>query len=204
MSAATAPRVAIVDSGCANVASVAYAFERLRAEVVVTDQASVIESASHVVLPGVGTAQAFMANLRAADLTECVRRLRRPCLGICLGMQLMFGESEEGNTQALGLFPGRVKKLPGGRGITVPHMGWNQLAFDPAASALLEGVTPSDYAYFVHSYYVPASDLAVATTTHGVEITAVVSRDNFYGCQFHPERSAGTGATVLRNFLELS
>ena len=197
-------RVAIVDSGCANVASVTFALERLGASPEVTFERSVIRAATHVVLPGVGTATSFMTRMRERELTECLRSLRQPCLGICLGMQAMFERSEEGDTETLGIFPGRIVRLPGGDGLTIPHMGWNRLAFGVSAHPLLEGIECGAHVYFVHSYYAVVSEPTIATTRHGVPIRAIAARDNFYGCQFHPERSGHTGARLLRNFLSLS
>ncbi len=197
-------RVAIVDSGCANIASVRFALERLGASPEITFETSVIRAATHVVLPGVGTATSFMARMREGELEECLRSLRRPCLGICLGMQAMFERSEEGDTATLGIFPGRIVRLPGGGGLTIPHMGWNRLAFSMNAGPLLEGIDSGAHVYFVHSYYAAVSGRTIATTRHGVDISAIAARDNFFGCQFHPERSGRTGARLLRNFLSLS
>ncbi len=197
-------RVAIVDSGCANVASVTFALERLGASAEVTFDASVIRAATHVVLPGVGTATSFMARMHERQLTARLRSLRQPCLGICLGMQAMFERSEEGDTETLGIFPGRIARLPGGDGLTIPHMGWNRLAFGASAHPLLEGIESGAHVYFVHSYYAVMSEQTIATTHHGVPISAMTARDNYYGCQFHPERSGRAGARLLRNFLSLS
>lgn len=200
----TAVNVVIVDSGCANVSSVFFALERLGATPQVSSVEATIRRASHVVLPGVGTAASFMAQMRRSGLVDCVRELVQPCLGICLGMHVMFEESEEGETAALGIFPGNVVRLPVKKGLTVPHMGWNRLEWTGSKSVLLEGIEHGAYVYFVHSYYAPLSDLALAKTHHGVDVTAIVARDSFYGCQFHPERSGAAGARILRNFLGLS
>ncbi|GMR24238.1 MAG: imidazole glycerol phosphate synthase subunit HisH [Acidobacteriota bacterium] len=198
-------RVAIVDSGCANVASVSFALERLGASPEVTFETKAIGAATHVVLPGVGTAMSFMTRMRERELTECLRSLRQPCLGICLGMQAMFERSEEGDTETLGIFPGRIARLPAGDGLTIPHMGWNRLAFDAGSThPLLEGIDDGAHVYFVHSYYAVVSERTIATTRHGVPMSAIAARDNFYGCQFHPERSGHTGARLLQNFLSLS
>lgn len=196
--------VVIVDSGCANVASVTFALERLGISPEVSYDADAIRAATHVVLPGVGTAPSFMTRMRERALTDCLRGLRQPCLGICLGMQAMFEASDEGDTETLGIFPGRIARIPARNGLTVPHMGWNRLS--PAATdhSLLAGIEPAAHVYFVHSYYAEVSEQTLATTYHGVDISAVVARDNFYGCQFHPERSGRAGGRLLRNFLGLS
>ncbi len=197
-------RVAIVDSGCANVASVTFALERLGVSPEVTFERGVIRAATHVVLPGVGTATSFMARMHERQLTECLRSLHQPCLGICLGMQAMFERSEEGDTETLDILPERIAQLPGGDGLTIPHMGWNRLAFSVSAHPLLEGIASGAHVYFVHSYYAAVSEHTIATTRHGVDISAMVARDNFFGCQFHPERSGCAGARLLRNFSSLS
>lgn len=196
--------VTIVDSGCANVASVAFALERLGHRPRVSDDDATIRGASHVILPGVGTAPTFMGRLQDRQLVTCIRELQQPCLGICLGMQVMFDHSEEGDTDTLGIFEGDVVHLPRLPGLTIPHMGWNRLRFGGDGSKLLEGVAPEAHAYFVHSFYVPERSLTLATTEHGTAITAVAARDNFHGVQFHPERSGPIGARILRNFLSLS
>ncbi len=192
--------LAIVDSGGANIASVRFALERLGIASELTADPAVIAAAERVILPGVGSAQEGMKRLRAKGLVDCVRRLRQPVLGICLGMQLLFESSEEGDTPSLGLIPGGVARLPESPGITVPHMGWNTLQ-SRQPSPLLAGIGPDARFYFVHSYAAPLSAATVATATHGAAFTAVVQRGNFSGVQFHPERSGAAGATLLRNFL---
>lgn len=194
---------AIIDSGGANLASLQFAFERLGAEAYVTADPARIRSAARVILPGVGSAGDAMARLRERGLTGVVPALRQPVLGICLGMQLLFERSEEGDTECLGILPGSVRRLQGSPGRPVPHMGWNQLS--PLRSdPLLEGVSAQDYVYFVHSFAVPLSDVTLASTQYGDPLSAVVRRGNFWGAQFHPERSAAVGARVLANFLQLN
>lgn len=197
-------RVALVDTGCANVASVSFALQRLGTRPEITAEPSAIRRATHVVLPGVGTARAFMSHIRERGLAAILRSLRQPCLGICLGMQAMFDASEEGDVETLGIFEGRVARLPGGDGVTVPHMGWNRITPHAPSHPLLDGVAPEAHVYFVHGFYVPVGDPTVATTHHGVDISAVAARENFFGCQFHPERSGETGARILENFLRMS
>ena len=193
--------VVLVDSGGANLGSVRYALERLGATPLVSGDAAVIAAADRVILPGVGAAGPGMARLRELGLVDVLRGLRQPLLGICLGMQLLFEASEEGDTACLGLLPGTVRKLAPAPGLRVPHMGWNRL--EPRRpSALLAGIAPGDWAYFVHGYAAPVTEDCVAASTHGAAFAAVVSRGNVHGAQFHPERSAATGARLLANFLE--
>ena len=197
--------VAIIDSGGANLASLVYALERLGARAVVTDQADAIRAAPRVLLPGVGSAGNAMARLRAAGLDTLIPQLTQPLLGICLGMQLLFEASEEGDsgaTTCLGILPGRVARMPASPERPVPHMGWNRLRI-LQADPLLEGIGDADYFYFVHSYAAPAGTHSLALTDYGSEFTSVAGRGNFRGAQFHPERSARPGARLLANFLKL-
>ena len=192
----------IIDSGGANLASLQFAFERLGAHTRVTADAAEIRSARRVILPGVGSAGDAMARLRGNHVASLLPTLTQPVLGICLGMQLLFQNSEEGDTQCLGILPTSVRRLQPKDGKPVPHMGWNQLALvreDP----LLEGIAPNDYVYFVHSFAAPVSDVTLASADYGTNLSAVVRRGNFWGTQFHPERSAQVGARVLANFLNL-
>jgi glutamine amidotransferase len=190
----------LVDSGGANIGSVRYALQRLGVESRLSADPAEIRAADRVILPGVGAAGPGMARLRELGLVETLRGLRQPLLGICLGMQLLFETSEEGDETCLGLLPGRVGKLPAAPGIRVPHMGWNQLR-STRPSTLLEGIADEAHAYFVHSYAAPVTDDCVAATDHGVPFAAVVARGNVSGAQFHPERSAAVGARLLQNFL---
>ena len=194
--------LAIVDSGGANISSVVFALERLGAPARLTADPSVIAAAARVVLPGVGAAREGMRRLRERGLLDCVRGLRQPVLGICLGMQLLFEASDEGDIATLGLLPGRVGLLPAGPGVTIPHMGWNTLEV-LRPSPLLSGLDTAARFYFVHSYAGPVNEHTVAAGTHGARFAAVVQRGNFSGVQFHPERSGAAGARLLRNFLEM-
>src|SRR5262249_8649219 len=143
-----------------------------------------------------------MSRLHSAGLVDTIRALKQPLLGICVGMQLLFESSEEGDVPCIGLLPGRVRRFTGHPELPVPHMGWNQL--EPArASPLLDGIDAGDYVYFVHSYAAPASSLALATTTYGDRFSSVVHHRNVFGAQFHPERSAQVGARLLQNFMNL-
>lgn len=192
--------VVLIDSGGANIGSVQYALERLGARAQLTADAEVIARADRVILPGVGAAGAGMARLRELGLVDVVRGLSQPLLGICLGMQLLFDGSEENDTQCLGLIPGSVRKLAGGEGIRVPHMGWNVLQSE-RDDALLWGIPPGAQAYFVHSYAAPVGDFTLASTAHGEAFSAIVRRGRCWGAQFHPERSASVGSRLLENFL---
>jgi len=195
--------VVVIDSGGANLASLGFALERLGVRSHITVEASAIAAAERVILPGVGNARAIMDRLESLRLVEVIRSLRCPVLGICLGMQILFEHSAEGDTPTLGIIPGRVEAITPRPGLSVPHMGWNTLMIrheDP----LLSGIGPGDWFYFVHGYHAPAASSAtIATSDHGGEFAAVVRRSNFFGVQFHPERSAAAGARVLGNFMEL-
>jgi glutamine amidotransferase len=193
--------IAIVNSGGANLASVIFAIDRLEKPYVFTADPDVIAKASHVILPGVGTAGMAMKVLNENGLVECLRGLTQPVIGICLGMQLLFEHSEEGNVDLLGLLPARVKKFESAS-LPVPHMGWNRLE-TKRDNPLLKGLDVQPYVYFVHSYYAPVGDYTVAATDYAVPFSAMVNRGNIFGCQFHPERSGKTGAQILKNFTEL-
>ena len=194
--------VAIVDSGVANLGSVRAAFARLGAAATVTRDPAVLRAAPRVLLPGVGAFDAAMSALREAQLVECLRTLTQPLLGICLGMQLLFERSEEGTEPGLGILPGRVTKLPAHGDVRVPHMGWNTIE-SIESTPLLSGVEAGDHAYFVHSYAVADGPLTLARCSNGVTFSAVIGDGRAFGAQFHPERSARTGARLLQNFLEL-
>jgi len=192
--------IAVINSGGANLGSVVQALNRLGAESVLTRDADVIRQASRVILPGVGAAAWSMNALRENGLVDVIRGLTQPVLGVCLGLQLLFESSEEGDTPCLGLIPGRVNRLFEAPGLRLPHMGWNRLTWVDD-DALARGMDGSEWFYFVHSYAAPA-EAAVATSDHGRKFAAVVRHENFAACQFHPEKSSGAGARLLRNFLE--
>lgn len=193
-------RVAVIDSGGANIGSVRYALDRLGVESVLTGDAEVIRQSERVILPGVGAAAVAMARLAQLDLIDTIRSLQQPLLGICLGMQLLFESSEEGNVETLGLMKGKVTKLPEAPGVRIPHMGWNRLAFR-RESHLLDGIDAGSQCYFVHSYAAPVADDCVASSAHGVPFAALVQRGNVAGAQFHPERSGAIGSRLLENFV---
>lgn len=195
-------RVAVVDGGGTNIASVRDALDRLDVTSRLTSDRGDILAADRVLLPGVGAAAAGMARLRELDLVEVLHEVRAPLLGICLGMQLLLERSaEDGGVATLGMIPGEVVRIPSSPGIRVPHMGWNTLE-DPAEDPLLRGIAPGERAYFVHSYAAPVGEATIATTRHGGAWSACVRSGNRWGAQFHPERSARTGARLLRNFIE--
>ena len=198
----SATNVVIIAGGGANIASLQYALQRLGTTSAVSANARRIRNASHVILPGVGAAAHAMSRLREQNLDSLIPVLQQPVLGICLGMQLLFEASEEGETQCLGMIPGRAARLPCGSGRPVPHMGWNTLKID-RPGPLLDGLQQDDYAYFVHSYALPLGPATTASSHYGLSFSACVQSRNFYGVQFHPERSAKVGARLLQNFLSL-
>ncbi|MES2775744.1 MAG: imidazole glycerol phosphate synthase subunit HisH [Bacteroidota bacterium] len=190
--------IAIIKYNAGNIRSVLFALERLGLQATVTDDHAAIKNASHVIFPGVGAANSAMPYLKERGLDELMRSLTQPFLGICLGMQLMCNHSEEGDTQCLGIFDLPVKKFTQGK---VPHMGWNSLT--NLKSPLLEGLKENDYCYFVHSYYAALGETTIATTDYHIPYSSALHRDNFYGVQFHPEKSADVGEQILKNFLSL-
>lgn len=194
--------VAVVKLGVGNTASVLFALERLGARGVLTDDPARIAEAERVILPGVGAAGYAIAALRARGLDAALRQFKRPMLGICLGLQLLYARSEEGNADGLGFFPGVVAALPHSPALPAPHMGWTKLEVT-RAHPLLDGLAASPYAYFVHSFACPIGAETIAVGAYGRRFAAVAAKDNVFGCQFHPERSGEVGARVLKNFLAL-
>jgi glutamine amidotransferase len=192
----------IIGSCGANLASLQFALERLGIDAPVTEDPERARKASHVIMPGVGAAKSAMTRLRAAGFVEVLPTLTQPVLGICLGMQLLFSLSDEEQTPCLGIIDGQVRRLPQRADLPVPEMGWNQL-HRVGESPLLSGVEDGAYAYFVHSYAVPTGPYTTASADYGGPFSAVVEQRNFYGTQFHPERSSRMGAQILANFLKL-
>ena len=198
--------IAIVDYGMGNLRSVQRAFEYVGTEVIVTAHREAIEAASAVVLPGVGAFGKAMSNLEQAGLVDVIRQViaqGRPFLGICLGLQLLFEDSDEmGRHKGLGVFGGQVKRFE--IGLKVPQIGWNQIHIQQA-SPLLKGVADDSYAYFVHSYYVaPANpEIVLTTTDYEIDYASIIGQDNVFGIQFHPEKSQAVGLRILRNFTAL-
>lgn len=195
-------QVAIVKLGVGNTASVMFALERLGARAVLTSDPAHIADAERVILPGVGAAAYAIATLREHGLDSVLRAFKRPLLGICLGQQLLYERSEEGDAEGLGIFPGAVTALPHSRALPSPHMGWTKLDVT-RAHPLLEGVASGDYVYFVHSYVCPIGAETIATAAYGRSFAAASASGNVFGCQFHPERSGDVGARILSNFLAL-
>lgn len=193
--------IAILDYKMGNLRSVENALKRLGAEFTVTDDAGVIRSADKVLMPGVGNAAEAMENLRSASLVDVVRSLRRPVLGICVGMQVMCRHSEEGDVDCLNLFDARVKRFEPSADLKVPHMGWNRIG--NLESKLFKGIDGGEYVYFVHSYYPELCPDTIATSRHGVMFSAALKYENFYGTQFHPEKSGDVGERIIENFLRL-
>lgn len=194
--------VVLVDAGGTNIGSVRYALQRLGVDATLTADPQTIRAADKVILPGVGAAGPGMARLRELNLVELMRTLTQPVLGVCLGMQLLCAHSEEGDVDCLDLIPARVRRFNEAPGLRVPHMGWNRVVAQ-GEHPLLAGLGADDQAYFVHSYAVPMGEWTLASSDYGDVFSAVVARDNYYGMQFHPERSAAVGAKLLKNFLEL-
>lgn len=201
-------KLAIVDSGGANISSVKHALRRLGTEAVFTADKQTIRSADKVIIPGVGAAAAAMNRLNQLGLVDLIRDLQQPVLGICLGMQLLFESSSEDQqggqpVECLGVLAGKLEKLVPSQGVRVPHMGWNTTR-TVRQHDLLNGLSDEPWFYFVHSYRAPLGSSTVASCLHGEEFAAIVSQDNFHGAQFHPERSSACGAIFLANFLELT
>lgn len=197
------PGVVIIDSGGANIASLLYAFRRLRVPAELTTDAAKIQSAERVLLPGVGAARDAMTRLREHGLVDVIRQLQQPVLGICLGMQLLADASEEEDVECLGVIPGTARKMPSTTTCPVPNMGWCAIEHK-GNHAVLNDIGDGSYFYFVHSYALPVSDHTLATAQHAEGFSAMVRKSNFVAAQFHPERSSTTGSRLLRNFIEAS
>ena len=204
----------IVDTGCANLSSVKFAVERLGYTIVISDDIKTIKNAKKVILPGVGTARHAMENIRAKGLVATLQQLTQPVLGFCLGMQLMARSSVEGANsdtngdetsdeviECLGLIPTDIRPLDA-KSLRLPHMGWNTLS-QVESHPVFNGINVEDYFYFVHSFAAPISAYTVARCQYGSEFSAAIAKDNFIGCQFHPERSSDLGSKIIKNFLEM-
>lgn len=193
--------IAIIDYKMGNLRSVENALRRLGAEFEVTADADKIIRADRVLLPGVGNAAEAMHNLRQAGLPEVIKSLRRPVLGICVGMQVMCRHSDEGDAECMGIFDARVKRFKPTPTEKVPHVGWNQIG--NLEKKLFTDIKSGSFVYFVHSYYAELCPDTIATTRHGLLFSSALKYENFYGTQFHPEKSGDTGEQIIKNFLEL-
>ncbi len=191
-------KVAIIDYGAGNIQSIQFALNRLGITGVLSSNADEIRAADKVIFPGVGQASAAMKKLQQTGLDELIPNLTQPVLGICLGMQLMCNHSEEGNTNGLGIFDVNVIKFS--NHVKVPHMGWNTIY--NLSSPLFEGIRENEFMYLVHSFYAPLSENTLATSNYELEFSTALHRNNFYGVQFHPEKSGIFGEQILKNFLE--
>ncbi len=191
--------IAIVKYNAGNIRSVKNALDRIGVESILTDDPEQLRSAEKVIFPGVGEAKSAMNYLKERKLDKVLISLKQPFLGICLGMQLMCSYSEERDTECLGIFDEKVKKFPP-KGL-VPHMGWNN--FNAVEGPLFEGISKTENMYFVHSYYVEVGDDTVGETDYLIPFTSAMHKDNFYGVQFHPEKSADSGRKLIENFLNL-
>lgn len=195
--------IAIVDYDAGNIRSVVNALERLGVkDYVVTSDAKVIRSAGKVLMPGVGDASYAMANLKARGLEDVIPGLRQPVLGICVGLQLLCSSSEEGNIRCLGIFEENVVRFRSDDpAVKIPHMGWNSIS--DLKSPLFKGISEGSFVYFVHSFHAVEGPDSIAVSDHGGRFSAALHKDNFYGVQFHPEKSGPVGAMILKNFIEL-
>lgn len=190
--------IVIIDYGAGNVKSVQFALERLGLQAECTNEAKKIIDADKVIFPGVGEAQSAMKELSKYGLDKIIPELKQPVLGICLGMQLMCQHSEENDTDCLGIFPIEVKKFD--ERLKVPHIGWNQI--QKLKGHLFDGVKKDEYVYYVHSYYIPENPYSIADTEYGIAYSGAIRKDNFYACQFHPEKSGDVGEKILMNFIK--
>ena len=192
-------KIVIINYGAGNIKSIQFAVERLGYTAVLSNDASEIEAADKVIFPGVGEASSAMAKLKESGLDALIPNLKQPVLGICLGMQLMCTSTEEGNTKGLGIFDVAVKRFS--NDVKVPQIGWNQIT--DFKSELFIGVEEGNHIYLVHSYFAEVTEDTICTTNYGLTYSTGLQKDNFYGLQFHPEKSSDVGELILKNFLEL-
>ncbi|MCG2418837.1 imidazole glycerol phosphate synthase subunit HisH [Aequorivita sp. F47161] len=193
-------KIVIVNYGAGNIQSIKFALNRLGVEAILTDDETKIRSADKVIFPGVGEASSAMQKLKASGLDKVIPTLKQPVLGICLGMQLLCNTSEEGNTKGLGFFDVGVVKFS--NSVKVPQIGWNQI--QNLKSNLFEAVSENENMYLVHSYYAPLCKETIASSEYGLQYSSALQKDNFYGVQFHPEKSSTAGEQILKNFLNLT
>lgn len=190
--------IGIIDYGTGNIKSVGNALARLGAEYIVTSQISIIKECDRIILPGVGSAGMAMENLKRSGLDKIIPTLTQPVLGICLGMQLLCAHSEEDDTECLGIFKNRVQKFPE-IGKKIPHIGWNTIG--SLKGNLYRNIEQESFVYFVHSYFAETNQMTIATSEYGIKFSASLNEKNFFGCQFHPEKSGDIGEKILHNFL---
>ena len=195
-------KVAIVDSIGSNLASLIFALNRIGSSFEITDEIDVINKASHIILPGVGAAKNAMTKLKQRKLIDEISKLTKPTLGICLGMQIFMDASDEDDAKCLGIISNTCRPFMNNKDYPVPHMGWNKVRFN-RDSVLTKNLKDDDYYYFVHSYYVPICSETIGVSSYPIEFSAVVQKDNFFGTQFHPEKSGLSGSKILQNFVSL-
>ena len=195
-------KVAIVDSIGSNLASLIFALNRIDSSFEITDEIDVLNKASHIILPGVGAAKNAMTKLKQRKLIDEISKLTKPTLGICLGMQIFMDASDEDDAKCLGIISNTCRPFENNRDYPVPHMGWNKVRFN-RDSVLTKNLKDDDYYYFVHSYYVPICSETIGVSSYPIEFSAVVQKDNFFGTQFHPEKSGLSGSKILQNFVSL-
>lgn len=193
-------KIAIIDYGAGNIKSIQFALNRLGFEGLLTNNPNEIQSADKVIFPGVGEASSAMNKLKNSGLNELIPTLKQPVLGICLGMQLMCNHTEESDTKGLGIFDTHVIRFS--NQVKVPHMGWNTI-FN-LQSPLFQGINENEYLYLVHSFYAPLSENTIAMTNYELQYSSALQLNNFYGVQFHPEKSGMVGEQILKNFLSLN
>ena len=195
-------KVSIIKYNAGNIQSVLFALERIGIEATVTNDIETLNTSDKVIFPGVGEASSAMKYLKDKNLDKVITNLKQPVLGICLGMQLMCQHSEEGNTECLGIFENQIKLFPIGNQVKVPQMGWNKI-YD-LKTDLYKDINENEYMYFVHSYYAEIGEHTIAKTTHGLEYSCSLQKNNFFGAQFHPEKSGDAGQKLLENFVQLT
>ena len=195
-------KVAIVDSIGSNLASLIFALNRIGSSFEITDEIDVLNKASHIILPGVGAAKNAMTKLKQRKLIDEISKLTKPTLGICLGMQIFMDASDEDDAKCLGIISNTCRPFENNRDYPVPHMGWNKVRFN-RDSVLTKNLKDDDYYYIVHSYYVPICSETIGVSSYPIEFSAVVQKDNFFGTQFHPEKSGLSGSKILQNFVSL-
>ncbi|WGF92040.1 imidazole glycerol phosphate synthase subunit HisH [Aequorivita marisscotiae] len=192
-------KIVIINYGAGNIQSIKFALKRLGIRAILSNDEIEIRQADKVIFPGVGEASSAMLKLKEAGLDEVIPTLKQPVLGICLGMQLLCNSSEEGNTKGLGIFDVEVIKFP--NSVKVPQIGWNQI--QNLKSGLFKNISENEFMYLVHSFYAPLCKEAIATSEYGIQYSSALRKDNFYGVQFHPEKSSTAGEQILKNFLNL-